>query len=88
MSKVHKTIGSLHKLQPVLLHPALVTICKVLLRPHLDFGGIIYDQVYKEPFHQKLKPMQYNAALAMTGAIRGTSREKLYQELDLKSLQK
>ena len=32
--------------------------------------------------------MQYNAALAMTGAIRGTSREKLYQELDLKSLQK
>ena len=52
MSKVHKTIGSLHKLQPVLLHPALVTICKALLRPHLDFGGIIYDQVYKEPFHQ------------------------------------
>ena len=30
--------------------------------------------------------MQYNAALAITGAIRGSSREKLYQELGLESL--
>ena len=32
--------------------------------------------------------MQYSATLAITGAIRGTSREKLYQELGLESLQK
>ena len=31
--------------------------------------------------------MLYNAALAITGAIRGSSREKLYQELGLESLQ-
>ena len=37
-------------------------------------------------FHQKLKPIQYKAYLAI-GAIRGTSREKIYQELDLESLQ-
>ena len=30
--------------------------------------------------------MQYNAAIAITGAIRGTSSEKLYQELGLESL--
>ena len=30
-----------------------------------------------------IKQLQYNAALAMTGAIRGTSREKRYQELGL-----
>ena len=30
--------------------------------------------------------IQYNAALAITGAIRGTSRKKLYQELGLESL--
>ena len=30
--------------------------------------------------------MQYNAALAITGAIRGTSRTKLYSELGLESL--
>ena len=34
----------------------------------------------------KIKTVQYNAALAITGAIRGTSREKLYQELRLESL--
>ena len=38
-------------------------------------------------FHQKLESIQYNACLAVTGAIRGTSKEKLYQELGLKSLQ-
>ena len=31
--------------------------------------------------------IQYNAALAITGAIKGTSREKIYPELDLESLQ-
>ena len=30
--------------------------------------------------------MQYNPALAITGCIRGTSREKLYSELGLESL--
>ena len=29
----------------------------------------------------KIESIQYNATLAITGAIRGTSREKLYQEL-------
>ena len=35
-----------------------------------------------------MKSIQYNAALARTGAIRGTSREKLYQELGLESFRK
>ena len=38
-------------------------------------------------FHQKLECIQYIACLAITGAIRGTSREKFYQELGLESLQ-
>ena len=33
-----------------------------------------------------IESVQYNASLAITGAIRGTSREKLYQELGLESL--
>ena len=36
-------------------------------------------------FHQKLDSIQYNAALATTGAIRGTSREKPYHELGFES---
>ena len=34
-----------------------------------------------------MESIQYNAALAITGAVRGTSWEKLYQELGLESLQ-
>ena len=34
-----------------------------------------------------MESMQYNAALAIIGAIRGSSREKLYQEQSLESLQ-
>ena len=35
---------------------------------------------------EKIKSIQYNATLTITGAITGTSREKLYQELGLQSL--
>ena len=38
-------------------------------------------------FQQKLESIQYNACLAITGAIQGTSNEKRYQELGLESLQ-
>ena len=85
MSKADKTIELLRKLQAVLARPSLVTIYKAFIRPHLDYGDIIYDQAYKESFHQKLESIQYNAVLAIAGAIRGTSREKLYQELSLES---
>ena len=34
----------------------------------------------------KIESVQYNAALAITGAIRGTSQTKLYRELGLESL--
>ena len=38
-------------------------------------------------FHQIIESVQGNATLAITGAVRGTSREKLYQELGFESLQ-
>ena len=88
MSTVAKTIGLLRKFQAVLPGPSLVTIYKAFIRPHLDYGDIIYDhRAYNESFHKKLESIQYNAALAITGAIRGTSRAKLYQEPGLESLQ-
>ena len=86
--KVNKTIGLLWKLQAFLLHQSLVTIYKAFIRPHLDYRDIIYDQTYNDSFHQKMKSVQYNAVLAITDTTRGTSREKLYQELGLESLHK
>ena len=85
-NKISKTIGLLRKLQNILPRPALLTIYKCFIRPHLDYGDIIYDQAYNLSFHQKLESIQYNAALPLTGAIRGSSREKLYQELGLELL--
>ena len=38
-------------------------------------------------FYHKLESSQYNACLAITGAIQGASKEKHYQELGLESLQ-
>ena len=60
---------------------------KIFVIPHLDYGDIIYDEGYNETFHQKLEFIQYNTCLALSGAIRGSSREKLYHELGLESLQ-
>ena len=37
-------------------------------------------------FYDKLESIQYNACLARTVEIRGTSAEKIYQELGLESL--
>ena len=87
LTKVNKTIGLLRKLQNILPRESSLTIFKSFVRPHLDYGDVIYDQSYNNTFHQKMESIQYNAALAIAGAIRGSSREKLYQELGLESLQ-
>ena len=86
-NKVNKSIGLLRKLQNLLPRRSLVTIYKSFIRPHIDYGDVIFDQAYNKSFHEKLENFQYNASLAITGAIRGTSKEKLYQELGFESLQ-
>ena len=76
---------SFHSFQPILPRSSLLTTCKAFSRSQLDFADVIYDQACNS-FHKKLESIQYNACLAITGAIRGTSSEKLYQELGLESL--
>ena len=87
LNKVNKTIGLLRKLQNILPRSTLLTIYKSFIRRHLDYGDIIYDQAYNASFRQKLELLLYNACLAITGAIRGIAREKLYEELGLEFLQ-
>ena len=84
---MNESIALLRKLQTILSRPTLLTIYKAFVRLHLDYGDTIYGQAYNDSFHQKLESIQYNAALAITGAIRGNYSEKLYQELGLESLQ-
>ena len=55
------------------------------MRPHLDYGGILYDQPNNATFSQKTESFQYKQALAITGSIKGTSQEKHLEELGLES---
>ena len=82
----NKTIELLRKLENILPRSALLTIYKTFIRPHLEYGDIIHVQAYNASFHEKLELLQYNACLAITGAIRGTWKEKLYEELGLESI--
>ena len=60
----------------MLPRPALITIYKAFIRPHLVHGDVVFDQAVNNSFHQRLVSVQYNAALEITRAIRGTSKEK------------
>ena len=84
--KTRKIIGLIRKLQPIIPRAALLKIYKSFLRLHLDYGDVIYDRAFNESFQNKSESVQYNTALAITEAIRGSSIEKLYQELGLGSL--
>ena len=59
---------------------------KAVVRSHLNYKDTLYDQDFNNSFHGRLESIQYNACLAITGDIRSTSTEKLYQELGLEPL--
>ena len=48
------------------------------IRSHLDYGDILYDKPGNQIFQNKLEKVQYKECLAITGAIQGTSRQKIY----------
>ena len=66
---------------------SLLTIFRSFVKPRLEYDDVLYDQSYNNTFHQKMESVQYNATLAITGAVRGSYRENFYQELGLESLQ-
>ena len=75
--KLKKTINLLYKLQSNLPRAQSVTFYNFFIRLHLDYGHILYDQTLNNSFHEKLESIQYNATLALTRTIRGSSRLKL-----------
>ena len=49
-------------------------------------GDVIYDQPLNEFLSHRIESVQCRALLANIGAIQGSFREKLYQELGLEHL--
>ena len=67
------------RLSLTLSRKSLLTIYKSFVRPILDYADIIYDKPFNESFKRKIDMVQYRAALVITGAIKETSRDRLYQ---------
>ena len=86
IAQANKGIGLICKLAHILPRQSLLTIYKSFIRPHLDYVDIVYDQPNNENFCNAIEKVQYNAALAITGAIKGTSQLKIYNELGIESL--
>ncbi len=96
VSKCRRGIGMLRFLSKYLPRHTLNEMYKLYVRPHLDYGDVIYhlpqnicefsQTVTLTNSMEKLESVQYSAALAITGAWKGTSRQKIYDELGWESL--
>ena len=87
INKCYKIVGFLKRLSNRRLsRDPFLRIYKSFVRSHLDYGDIVYDKPNNDSFTSKLERVQYKTCLAITGAIQGTSRERLYKEPGLKPL--
>ena len=87
--KARGGIGIIRFLSKYVSRDLLDQIYKLYVRLHLDYGDVIYhkyDPEFKLDFTKKLESTQYSAALAVSGAWRGTNTDKLYEELGLEIL--
>ena len=86
ISKARKGIGLLKYLSKYLPRHTLNELYKLYVRPHLDYGDVIYhipakacefsQNIILPNVMQKLESVQYSAALAVTGKLRGISQKK------------
>ena len=86
INKCNKVIGIMKRPSLILSRKSLLTMYKSFVRPNLDYADIIYDITFNESFKRKIEMVQYKATLVITGGIKGTSSDRLYQELGLESL--
>ena len=96
IAKAKKNIGIIRHLSRYLPLKTLNQMYKFLVRSHLDYCDIIYHEpaVINLPpiglsltmLMENVERIQYQAALAVTGTWKGSSRNKLYEELGWESL--
>ena len=69
MTKSYKRIDIIKRSSVNILRDALLRIYKSFIRPHLDYGDIIYDKPNNESFKNKIENIQYKTCIAITGAM-------------------
>ena len=94
--KAKMNIGIIKYLSKFLPLKALNQMYKALVRSHLDYCDIIYHipSLQNQPsvgvtlnsLMAKAESIQYQAALAVTGAWQGSNRSELYEELGWEAL--
>ena len=62
-------INLMRKLNRLLPRSSLITIYKCFIRPHLDYGDVIYDQPNLSSLANKIESVQNNAPLRSRHAI-------------------
>ena len=65
----------MHKYQLILPRHFLITIHKTFIRPHLDYGDVIYNHAFSESYQERLESIRYNVVIAVTGTTKGASSE-------------
>lgn len=85
IAKEKKGFGINRRFFNILTRNALVTNHKLFVWNHFDYCDILFDQSNNENFCNKIERVQHNAALTITGAIKGTLQIKVYKELGFSS---
>ena len=99
LSKAKQGLGIMKQLKKWVSYSVLENIYKLYIRPHLDYGDVVYhttdiniDRTSPFTFEtnsligSKIESIQYTAARIITGAWKGTSRKKLYDNIGWESL--
>ena len=96
IKKAKKIIGTIKHLSKYLPLKTLNQMYKAFVRPHLDYCDIIYhiSSFLNQPslgvslnhLMEQIEKIQYQAALAVTGAWQGSNRSQIYEEFGWESL--
>ena len=97
LAKARQGLGLMWQLKKFVPSYVLEVVYKLYIRPHFDYGDVVYHTANIDkisPFNfqshiaiaKNIESVQYGAARIITGAWKGTSIKKLYENLGWESL--
>ena len=86
LTTVNKLTITLRKTYRYISRNSFITIYESFVRLHLAYADVIFDKPSNTTFSNEIERAQHNAALAIAGTIKDTSKEKVYQELGFETI--